>query len=114
MSKLAELRQLQQEMEALEARKKALAESKEVQNEMAFEAGLNELMEKYSYTKADVLRILNPAAAPKSTTSTRKQRTAKVYLNPHTGEEVVTKGGNHKTLKAWKEQYGEEVNTWLQ
>lgn len=114
MSKLAELRQLQQEMEALEARKQALAESKEVQNDIAFESGLNELMEEFGFSKDDVLRIVAPAAAPAGSKGQRKARAEKVYLNPHTGEEVITKGGNNKTLKAWKQQYGEEVNTWLQ
>ncbi|MCS9086840.1 transcriptional regulator, partial [Pseudomonas aeruginosa] len=34
---------------------------------------------------------------------------------PDTGEVVETKGGNHKVLKAWKEQYGAQtVDGWLQ
>lgn len=34
--------------------------------------------------------------------------------NPHTGEFIETKGGNHKGLKAWKVQYGAEtVESWL-
>jgi hypothetical protein len=38
-----------------------------------------------------------------------------VYKNPETGETVESKGGNHKVLKAWKEQYGaEQVEGWLQ
>jgi hypothetical protein len=30
----------------------------------------------------------------------------KVYKNPHSGEIVETKGGNHKTLKQWKAEHG--------
>jgi hypothetical protein len=38
----------------------------------------------------------------------------KVYKNPHTGEVVETKGGNHKTLKEWKAEYGSDtVESWL-
>ncbi|MNS60205.1 hypothetical protein D3C72_931900 [compost metagenome] len=38
----------------------------------------------------------------------------KVYQNPHTGELIETKGGNHRGLKAWKEQYGAAtVDSWL-
>lgn len=37
----------------------------------------------------------------------------KVYKNPLTGEIVETKGGNHKLLKAWKAQFGAEVESWL-
>ncbi|WP_164661673.1 DNA binding protein, partial [Pseudomonas viridiflava] len=37
-----------------------------------------------------------------------------VYQNPHTGELIETKGGNHRGLKAWKEQYGvDTVDSWL-
>lgn len=114
MSKLAEYRQIEHELESLKLRQQQLAESQEVQNEMAFEAGLKELMSQFGYTNGDVLRILSPSGAQAASTGSRKPRATKVYLNPHTGEKVVTKGGNHKTLKAWKEQYGEEVSTWLQ
>lgn len=46
---------------------------------------------------------------------TRKERTVKVYKNPHNGEVVETKGGNHKTLKEWKLKWGGDVvEGWLQ
>jgi len=47
--------------------------------------------------------------------SGRRARQTKVYRNPHNGEVVETKGGNHKILKQWKEQYGADaVEGWLQ
>lgn len=36
----------------------------------------------------------------------RAARKVKCYTNPHTGEKVQTKGGNHKGLKRWKDEYG--------
>jgi hypothetical protein len=37
-----------------------------------------------------------------------------VYKNPHTGEVVETKGGNHKGLKEWKAEHGSAtVESWL-
>ena len=46
---------------------------------------------------------------------TRAPRMVKRYKNPHTGEVIETKGGNHKGLKQWKDQYGaDEVQNWLQ
>lgn len=34
--------------------------------------------------------------------------------NPHTGEVVETKGGNHKTRKEWKAEHGSvNVESWL-
>lgn len=64
----------------------------------------------------DVINILDPS--PRSTPAVvvqRRQRKIKVYKNPNTGEVVETKGGNHKVLRTWREQYGvETVDSWLQ
>lgn len=46
---------------------------------------------------------------------TRKARSIKVYVNPHSGERVETKGGNHKTLKEWKAKWGGAVvESWVE
>jgi hypothetical protein len=38
----------------------------------------------------------------------------KVYENPHTGETIETKGGNHGGLKQWKSDHGAAaVEFWL-
>ncbi|TDV40909.1 hypothetical protein EDF87_118105 [Pseudomonas helmanticensis] len=52
--------------------------------------------------------------APVQAPGTRKPRELKTYKNPHTGEVVETKGGNHKTLKEWKTKHGSDmVESWL-
>jgi hypothetical protein len=67
----------------------------------------------------DVINLLDPQAgrrapAVESKAGTRKPRQVKVYKNPHNGEVVETKGGNHKTLKEWKVEYGADtVESWL-
>jgi hypothetical protein len=77
------------------------------------------LLAKYGYSLKDVVNLLDPqtgrrAPAAESQTGTRKPRQLKVYKNPHTGEVVETKGGNHKTLKDWKAQHGSAtVESWL-
>ncbi|AZC51726.1 transcriptional regulator MvaT, P16 subunit, putative [Pseudomonas chlororaphis subsp. piscium] len=39
----------------------------------------------------------------------------KAYKNPHSGEVVQTKGGNHAVLKVWKAEYdAETVEAWRQ
>src|SRR5690606_5257047 len=56
-----------------------------------------------------------PAATSKVAKAPTANRARKVkqYKNPNTGETIETKGGNHKTLKSWKEQYGAEtVESW--
>jgi hypothetical protein len=54
---------------------------------------------------------LSTASAVKS----RKPRELKRYKDPHSGEVVETKGGNHRTLKAWKQEFGgDTVESWLE
>lgn len=120
MSKLAEFRQLEknlaEQLQALEA----LKDDAGLQKEIEFETKLRALLAEYGYSLPNVINLLDPQAGrrrapavePKSTT--RKQRQVKVYKNPHTGEVVETKGGNHKTLKEWKAEYGSAtVESWL-
>ncbi len=64
--------------------------------------------------------ILDPQSTRRSRSAlvpekaTRKARNVKMYKNPHNGEVVETKGGNHKLLKQWKSEYGrDEVESWL-
>lgn len=45
----------------------------------------------------------------------RAPRKVKCYTNPHNGEKIETKGGNHKGIKAWKDEYGAStVESWSQ
>jgi len=44
-----------------------------------------------------------------------RKRPMKTYKNPHTGEVVQTRGGNHKTLNEWRKKHGKEaVQGWQQ
>lgn len=119
MSRLAEFRAaekaLQEQLKQLESLKNDAGLKKEIE----FEEKLQGLMKTYGKSLRDIIAILDPnpaksglqhAAAPK----TRRARVVKVYQNPHTGELIETKGGNHRGLKAWKEQYGAAtVDSWL-
>jgi hypothetical protein len=88
---------------------------------MEFENKLRGLLGEYNYSLRDVINILDPQASSRKSApavvaekATRKPRSVKVYKNPHSGEVVETKGGNHKTLKEWKGQYGsDEVESWV-
>ena len=72
-------------------------------------------MDEYNKTNGEVISALAPESSIENTESKRRRkRKLKVYRNPETGEVVETRGGNQKTLKAWKEQYGAEtVDSWL-
>ncbi|MFZ2290614.1 MAG: histone-like nucleoid-structuring protein, MvaT/MvaU family [Halopseudomonas yangmingensis] len=113
MSKLVEMRNVEKEIQELTARLESLKGDERVKKELEFEDKLHDLMKEYGKTNRDVLAILDPEgrAAVTNTTSSATKRTRKMkqYKNPHTGETIETKGGNHKVLKAWKEQYGSDV-----
>ncbi|MDT4852441.1 hypothetical protein FQZ97_866740 [compost metagenome] len=65
-----------------------------------------------------MINILDPErvkAARPAPVDKRRERVVKTYKNPHTGEVVETKGGNHKVLNAWKAEFGaDEVKSWIQ
>ncbi|MCI0997353.1 histone-like nucleoid-structuring protein, MvaT/MvaU family [Pseudomonas corrugata] len=120
MSRLAEFRALEQQLAAQLAELESLKNDDGLKREIEFEKKLRDLLSEYGFSLRNIVAILNPQAASRrppvvvGEKSSRKPRQLKVYKNPHSGEFVETKGGNHKTLKEWKNQYGvEEVESWL-
>lgn len=119
MSKLAEYRQLEkhlaEQLQALETMKSDGTLKKEIE----FETKLRELLNQYGFSLKHIINLLDPqsknrAPTPAARPGKRKPRELKVYKNPHTGEVVETKGGNHKTLKEWKTKHGPDVvEDWL-
>jgi len=107
------LKQLQEELQALES-------SSELKKELEFKEKLKALMDEHGKKARDVCEILDPsylnapAKGSNSGTSNRKKRALKVYKNPHTGQTVETRGGNHKIIQEWKSEYGnDEVVSWI-
>jgi len=120
MSRLAEFRKLEQTLAAQLAELEAMKGSSELQAEIEFETKLRDLLNKYGYSLRDIINILDPQANRRATSpvaaekSPRRARQVKQYKNPHNGEIIETKGGNHKLLKEWKAEYGsEEVEGWV-
>ena len=119
MSRLAEFRAAEKALQEQLAQLESLKNDAGLKKEIEFEEKLKTLMGKYDKSLRDVIAILDPAprkggapaaAAPKQ----RRARVVKGYHNPPTGELIETKGGNHRGLKAWKEQYGAAtVDSWL-
>ncbi|QJQ96528.1 MULTISPECIES: histone-like nucleoid-structuring protein, MvaT/MvaU family [Halomonadaceae] len=114
MQKEQLLKQLTEELQNMESDQRLKAE-------LEFKQKLEALMSEFDKTAADVIDLLEPktqakVSAPKAPASNggRRKRKMKVYKNPNTGEVVETRGGNHKTLKAWKDEFGNEtVESWL-
>lgn len=119
MSRLAEFRQLEQQLAAQLAELEALKGSSELQKEIQFETKLRDLLAEYGYSLRDVINLLDPQAGRRSAPAAvekapRRARQVKQYKNPHNGEIIETKGGNHKLLKEWKAEYGGDVvEGWL-
>ena len=84
---------------------------------MEFASKLRALLAKYSYSPRDVISLLDPTAfkrgksapLPAAEKGNLKARKLKIYKNPHSGEIVETKGGNHKLLNVWKAEHGADV-----
>lgn len=117
MSRLAEFRQLEQQLAAQLAELESLKNDAGLKREIEFEQKLRDLLGEYGVGLRQVIEILDPNLAIRPATQatvTRKARAVKVYKNPHTGEVIETKGGNHKGLKEWKTQYGADtVESWV-
>jgi hypothetical protein len=123
-SVIAEYRATEAAIKELQARMATLQSDGKLQEELEFEGKLRSLMGEYSKSLKDILGIMDPdgrhggksskQASDKSSSVTRRQRHVKQYKNPHNGEVIETKGGNHKTLKEWKAKWGNEsVESWV-
>ncbi|GHB01892.1 histone-like nucleoid-structuring protein, MvaT/MvaU family [Modicisalibacter luteus] len=107
------LKQLSEELKQLEG-------DQGFQRELEFKNKLEALMKDFDKSAADVIELLQPGKPAETKVSQpangggRRKRRLKIYKNPNTGEVVETRGGNQKTLKAWKEEHGDEtVESWL-
>ncbi|WP_411960433.1 histone-like nucleoid-structuring protein, MvaT/MvaU family [Pseudomonas mandelii] len=121
MSQLNRYRELEAQLAAQLQQLEEMKNSDSLKKEIEFEDKLKTLMAGYGVNLRDVINLLDLQAGRLSFTTRapekgfRAPRAVKRYHNPHSGEVVETKGGNHKTLKAWKAQYGSDtVESWLQ
>ncbi|SDK74753.1 histone-like nucleoid-structuring protein, MvaT/MvaU family [Billgrantia gudaonensis] len=112
MQKEQQLKQLQEELDKLKNDDRLKAE-------LEFRDKLEDLMREFDKSAADVIKLLDPTPTANKTSSSTKstgraKRKLKIYKNPNTGEVVETRGGNQKTLKAWKDEFGADiVDGWL-
>lgn len=119
MAKINDYYQKKQLMEKLAAELEQLEKDQALKNELEFERKVRSLMDEYNKAPKDVLQILaaiDPSvsgAKVEAAAGGRAKRPMKTYRNPHTGEVVKTRGGNHKTLNEWRQKYGKEaVQGW--
>nr|WP_189662287.1 histone-like nucleoid-structuring protein, MvaT/MvaU family [Pseudomonas sp. RW10S2] len=121
VSRLAEFRAAEKALQEQIAQLETMKKDASLKREIEFEQKLLGLMKSYDKGLRDIVAILDPKgqkASARTSASPAKQqrrpRVVKVYENPHTGELIETKGGNHRGLKAWKQQYGAAtVESWV-
>ena len=112
IQKEQQLKQLQEELQRLEG-------DQRLKSELEFKAKLEALMNEFGKRPADVIALLAPSAdqrvnAKAPASASRRKRRLKIYKNPHTGEVIETRGGNHKGLRSWKDEHGDDtVESWL-
>ena len=117
MSRLAEFRAAEKALQEQLAQLEVLKNDTGLKREIEFEQKLLNLMKTHDKGLRDIIAILDPKMMSKGEQPAAKQRRArvvKVYENPHSGELIETKGGNHRGLKAWKAEFGAEtVESWV-
>lgn len=116
MSLINEYRATEEAIKELQERLKNLSQDDKLKKELEFEGKLRTLMGEYQKSLRDIIAMLDPDAkvskAPRAgtkATGVKRARKVKQYKNPHTGEVIETKGGNHKTLKEWKAKWTSDV-----
>lgn len=121
MSLLSDYVKKEQLLKQLEEELKRMEGDQRLKAELEFKEKLEALMAEYGKTTRDVIELLDPksdGSQPANTQSSargsRRKRKLKIYKNPNTGEVVETRGGNHKTLKVWKDEHGSDtVESWV-
>ncbi|GAB2798301.1 transcriptional regulator MvaT [Halomonas shantousis] len=120
MSLLSEYMKKEQLLKQLDEELKQLEQDQRLKSELDFKQKLESLMSEYGKNATDVAEFLNVGSETRATsakapsTGGRRKRKLKIYKHPETGEVIETRGGNHKTLKAWKDEYGNDtVEEWL-
>lgn len=115
MSLINEYRATEEAIKELQDRLNNLKNNDELKKEMEFEEKLRNVMGEYGKSLRDIIALLDPDRVKKNRGSAsaaatpRRTRNTKCYTNPHNGQEILTKGGNHKTLKEWKAKWGADV-----
>lgn len=109
--------QLEQHLKDVQAQLDKLQNDGRLKVELEFKSKLEALMDEFEKTAKDVIALLDPKGADSPAApppSGRRKRKLKIYRHPKSGEMVKTRGGNQKTLKAWKEEFGSDtVESWL-
>lgn len=118
MSILNTYLETEQQLKQLQEKLKQLEGDDSFKKELEFKSKLEKLLKDYEKSAADAIALLSPKTTTKgkakASPAIKRKRKLRIYKNPNSGEVVETRGGNHKTLKAWRDEVGAEtVESWL-
>ena len=107
MTKERELARLKRELEMLQS-------DPAMQAELEFKRSLEALMNEFGKTPNQILSLLSRDSNDNAQ-DTKNKRPLKTYKNPHTGDTIQIRSTNHKQMREWKAQYGDEITVdWLE
>ena len=112
---LIKYNQIQKQIETLTKAMSAMEDNPEFQREVEFSKKLNALLAEYDKSPGQVAQLLLPDEIENiPVKKPRRQRTRKEYTNPHTGEKVITAGGNNNVLKKWRTEHPDvNFSDWI-
>lgn len=118
MSILNTYLETEQQLKQLQERLAQLENDEGFKRELEFKSKLEHLLKDYEKSAADAIALLSPETTAKgktkSSSGTKRKRKLRIYKHPDTKEVVETRSGHHKTLKAWRDEFGTEaVESWL-
>lgn len=120
MQSITKKAQMEADLDKLRQDIASLEQSESYKNELSLIRAVEKLLHKFGKTKAELIAYLSDGKTTKVTTkkaestNTRKRRKLKIYQNPLTNETIETRGGNHRILKAWKNQYPtQNIEEWI-
>lgn len=111
---------LGKQLEEIQKNMAEIENNEDFKKEILFKKDLEKVIKNHGMTREKALAALGGVdreslESKEKNGKSRKKRKLKVYTNPHTGDVIETRGGNHAVIKEWKAEYGaDEVESWLQ
>lgn len=121
-TKLADFKKLQKTLDEQMRVLEAMKNDPDLQAEEVFSKKLHAFLKKHGRSVGDAMQVLNPLlsanrvetlARATNDKKTRYIKPVRRFVNPHTGQVVLSKSGSSLILNRWKAQFGaDEVKSW--
>lgn len=116
---IAQYQALKAQRDRLDAQLREIEDSERFKSDQACRQDLIEMLEGYEKSPSDLPRLfpevwpVQPTEERAKTAPPKRRRPLMRYTHPENGEQVESKGLNHKVLQAWIKEYDiETVKSW--